>query len=632
MSTFWEIFQNIIGTNPFHWLILALIMKITVILGAAFFIHRFLQHTAAAYRHFFWLLTFASILLLPILMQTLPTWQVPLLPAVEAPAETPIISAPPAAIQSPAVPERTIIDNNMPLLQPEAATETKTAASPFPWQTLLVIGGSIWLIGAVLMLLKGLLETGGIWFLFHRASSPANPAWTAAMSRTANQLGLHQPLRLKISEHTPVPVTFGFFSPVILLPKQAIYWPESRRNVVILHELAHIKRMDYLSNLLIQLTCAFYWFHPLVWLAARRANLERELASDDWVIRLGTANCDYAEHLLEIARGLANGNQLGSRAVAMADTGELKSRIQRILSAKIHRHGLTRSATVLAFLLCLTFLLPLSVLQLQEQSIAASCQLSAAEKMPSTDRQLIIANLRSDQPDIQKQAAWQLGTKEDADALPMLIEALSDKDAGVRAMAAWALGEIKSPEAITPLMNALTAEETFAAREMFIRALGEHESTIAIPALISQLDNVSPDIRYVAVWALGEINAPEAIAAVQKSLNDSEASVREIAVEAFGRYCNPANVDALISRLNDDDAGVRLNTVRMLGRQTMPQAIDGLIHALKDANAAVRSAAAQSLGQRKKSTAIPALITALQDPSPQVRAMVVWAMDEIEMN
>ena len=64
----------------------------------------------------------------------------------------------------------------------------------------------------------------------------------------------------------------------------------------------------------------------------------------------------------------------------------------------------------------------------------------------------------------------------------------------------------------------------------------------------------------------------------------------------------------------------------------MPQAIDGLITALQDTNAAVRSAAAQSLGHLKKSTAIPALINALQDPSPQVRAMVVWAMDEIEMN
>lgn len=632
MNSFWEIFQNTVGANPLHWLVLALILKVTVILAAAFFIHRFLQHTAAAYRHFFWLLMFASILSLPILMQTLPSWQVPLLPPVDAPSETSVIATPTTDLLKPSVPEKTLIDNNMPLLQRESVIQSEASSSPFPWQTLLVITGGIWFIGAVLMLLKGLLETGGIWFLFHRASSPANPAWSAAMSRTANQLGLHQPLRLKISDHTPVPVTFGFFSPVILLPKQAVYWPESRRNVVILHELAHIKRMDYLSNLLIQLTCAFYWFHPLVWLAARRANLERELASDDWVIRLGTANCDYAEHLLEIARGLANGNQLGSRAVAMADTGELKSRIQRILSAKIHRHGLTRSATVLAFLLCLTFLLPLSVLQLQEQSIAASCQLSAAEKMPSMDRQAILANLRSDQPNVQKQAAWQLGTKEDAQAVPMLIDALSDKDAGVRAMAAWALGEVKSPAAIAPLMAALAIEASFAAREMFIRALGEHESAIAVPALISQLDDDSPDIRYVSVWALGEINAPEAIAAVEKSLNDSEASVREIAVEAFGRFCNPANIDALIARLNDDNAGVRLNTVRMLGRQSMAQAVDGLITALQDTNAAVRSAAAQSLGHLKKSAAIPALISALQDPSPQVRTMVVWAMDEIEMN
>ena len=67
----------------------------------------------------------------------------------------------------------------------------------------------------------------------------------------------------------------------VLLPAEAEEWPEDRRRAVLLHELAHVKRRDCLSQLIAQLACAVHWFNPLIWLAGHRMLVERERACDD---------------------------------------------------------------------------------------------------------------------------------------------------------------------------------------------------------------------------------------------------------------------------------------------------------------------------------------------------------------
>ena len=142
-----------------------------------------------------------------------------------------------------------------------------------------------------------------------------------------------------------MPMAWGILRPAVLMPAEADEWPIERLRIVLLHELAHVRRRDCLTHLLAQVACAVYWFHPLAWMAARRARAERERACDDLVLAAGTRGSDYAEELLQIARVMRSGRfpaVLAGATLAMAHRSQLEGRLLAILDPRIPRRGLTR--------------------------------------------------------------------------------------------------------------------------------------------------------------------------------------------------------------------------------------------------------------------------------------------------
>jgi TonB family protein len=126
-----------------------------------------------------------------------------------------------------------------------------------------------------------------------------------------------------------VPLLTGFFRPVILLPRIAADWPQSRRDAAIRHELAHLERNDLRFNLARAIACAVYWFHPLVWILARRMSAEQESACDDRVLRSGFDRADYADALVQTACCANRGFLPGC---AMTSRSGVKARVVRVLS------------------------------------------------------------------------------------------------------------------------------------------------------------------------------------------------------------------------------------------------------------------------------------------------------------
>jgi beta-lactamase regulating signal transducer with metallopeptidase domain len=229
------------------------------------------------------------------------------------------------------------------------ATGVHLAAAPehaahVPWGALVL---ALWLAGAAALLARIAV---GAWRArrIARRGAPSDRArdhvdavWRALGGRGA-------PPRVVTSARIDAPIVIGAFAPVVVVPASSAGWSVERWRLVLLHELAHVRRRDGLANLVAQLACAVHWVDPLAWLAARRLRDEREHAADDAVLRDGARASTYAEHLLEVAA--TAGHRLGAAALAMADASRFEARVVALLDADRSRcpAGRARSLAVVA--------------------------------------------------------------------------------------------------------------------------------------------------------------------------------------------------------------------------------------------------------------------------------------------
>src|SRR3982751_5800426 len=282
-----------------------------------------LRKRSAASRHAVWTASVVGHLAIPALMLLLPAWKIPLLPAAPWMAtETSALST--GAISAAAdegaarVVASPIADVEKQAAAPTPSTPSTGAApsvavdsklptdapisSPRP--SALAIVAAIWFVGGLVVLLRLAIGTWRVNQLAREGSRVEDGRWLSLAQRLANRLGVTRPLTLLRGERLAVPVTWGIVYPAVLLPQDADEWTEERRRFVLVHEMAHVKRFDALTQLLAQLSIAIFWFDPLVWFAAHQMRVEREHACDDYVIRDGTAPSLYAGELLEMVRSI----------------------------------------------------------------------------------------------------------------------------------------------------------------------------------------------------------------------------------------------------------------------------------------------------------------------------------------
>ena len=261
-------------------------LRAGVLLTLVFLLTLVLRRDSAAVRHRLWIVGLAGALLMPALGAAVP-WTLPLLPATAAhasaveayAAETPVrlTAAHEEAVPAPARAEPRAVLKGVEAT-PAAAADARalpTFAELFPW---------LWLLGATLLGLRmiiGLVRLGRI----ARDAVPLDaPGWADALEQACRRLDLTARPRLLATDAVSMPCTTGWVRPILLLPADAPAWTAARRDVVLLHELAHIRRGDILSHRFTQVVSALHWFNPLVWLAARRVHAEAERASDELVL------------------------------------------------------------------------------------------------------------------------------------------------------------------------------------------------------------------------------------------------------------------------------------------------------------------------------------------------------------
>jgi len=246
----------------------------------------------------------------------------------------------------------------------------------------------LWALGAAAVLLRLAVGTMLVARLARRGQRIDDGGWLSLAQRLANTLRIERPLILMRGDRLGVPVTWGVVYPVVLLPDDADEWPEERRRYVLVHEMAHVKRLDALTQLVGQLALALFWFDPLVWIAVRRMQLEREHACDDYVLRHGTQPSRYAADLLEMVQSLGTpahrAAQPAFAALAMARRSEFEGRMLSILDPVLDRHPLHRGRTLMSALATLLIIVPLAALQPYRQAPQPAHAASASASSESS--------------------------------------------------------------------------------------------------------------------------------------------------------------------------------------------------------------------------------------------------------
>jgi len=199
-----------------------------------------------------------------------------------------------------------------------------------PWLPLLVFS---WLCGVVVLSLR--LVSGWLWVqrMKSHGTSAVEDGWDLIAARLSRRLHIARPVRLLRSTLVDVPTVIGWLKPVILLPASALSGLNPHQlEAILAHELAHIRRHDYLVNLLQTVVETLLFYHPAVWWLSRRIRTERENCCDDLAVSLCGDPVTYARALADL-ESLRNPTR---RFVMAADGGSLVQRVRRLLGAPSH--------------------------------------------------------------------------------------------------------------------------------------------------------------------------------------------------------------------------------------------------------------------------------------------------------
>jgi beta-lactamase regulating signal transducer with metallopeptidase domain len=190
-----------------------------------------------------------------------------------------------------------------------------------------------WLVGVSLLTLR--LLSGWLWVqrLKSHATTPAAAIVGDMAVRLARRLHITRTVTFLESALVEVPTVIGWLRPVVLVPASALAGlAPSQLEAILAHELAHIRRHDYLVNLLQTLVETLLFYHPAVWWLSRRIRIEREHCCDDLAVSLCGDPVSYARALADLEELRSRGGQF----VLAANGGSLLDRVRRLLGAPTH--------------------------------------------------------------------------------------------------------------------------------------------------------------------------------------------------------------------------------------------------------------------------------------------------------
>jgi beta-lactamase regulating signal transducer with metallopeptidase domain len=457
----------------------------------------------------------------------------------------------------------------------ETSREILLAALPTSGSSFGVTGWvvCIWIAGVFLLSLRA---SGG-WVRAQRLKRrvlPASGELENMMTRLKRRLGVSAPVRLYTSAIVQVPTVIGWLRPYILLPVTAIIGlSESQLRAILAHELAHIRRHDYLVNLLQTAIETVLFYHPAVWWVGKQMRIEREHCCDDIAVAICGNAIEYAEALAEL-------EQLRGRIPepALAATGgDLLGRIRRLLGQRPSEERASRSLGALAAAALVLFLAGVPAMRSLKaapqppetaipQPVAQPAAQLAAQPKPLPKIQIpALPEIPDIQPVISRMADTLRAVNLDAAAMQADLAAQVDRLAPAPATAATSQDRTKT---VGLLIKLFDSEKDAQMKRAILAYLGE-----------------SPDPR-----------AQEKLLAIFRS--DSDLGMRRSALAYLAEQ--PKSFDALVS-LYDSETNIEMKKAMLayISDSDDPRAADKLMSVVQsDAPVEVRRAALAYLAGR----------------------------------
>lgn len=193
----------------------------------------------------------------------------------------------------------------------------------------------IWLIGVVI---TTVYRINGFWkvrSIVRQALKLVDSFWEIRIKKLIHITGINRKITILQSLRIDSPAVIGFFKPVLLIPVSFLTGVESKYiEAILLHELAHIKRYDYLINVIQLIIETLGFFHPAVWWISNRIRLERENCCDDYAVEILGDKLIYAKSLVQLEEMRQN-----SSFVIAANGSSLSYRVSRLLGKNSYMHS-----------------------------------------------------------------------------------------------------------------------------------------------------------------------------------------------------------------------------------------------------------------------------------------------------
>jgi beta-lactamase regulating signal transducer with metallopeptidase domain len=214
---------------------------------------------------------------------------------------------------------------------------SKQLASIIP---LIVLG---WMMGVLFFGIKFSISWNYLYFLKKTKISPPSLKWQKQVDQSCQKMGINKKVNLYFSNKINSPITFGHFKPIVLFPTSMLTGlTPIQVEMLLLHELAHIRRADFLVNLIQSLIELVLFYHPLIWWISEQIRISREHCCDDLAIEICQNKFLYAETLTEIQTSIF----LHKKSLAMSVKRNKKTftyRIQRLFQSDETKPSLIKS-------------------------------------------------------------------------------------------------------------------------------------------------------------------------------------------------------------------------------------------------------------------------------------------------